>query len=272
MAIDLNTLKKAEGELNKNSAYSYGCIYKITNANNGMVYVGQTVKSPVWKRIQHHLRPAKRHSVSYIQRAIRAYGTDSFDFEIVAYANSSETLDLLENQFIKEYNSLTPNGYNLVGGGHTNRSVSEQTRETMKAAAKVKDWSYMKGRKPSQEAIDNSAKARKGKKYSAERIEQMRADRTGRRHTSEAKAKVGAFNLGKKYSEERKQNIALGMAKFWIKRVDPKTMEEKIYKCGRDLKVDGFSYVVVFRVISGYKSAKTHKGYQWVKMEKESCR
>lgn len=29
MAIDLNTLKKAEGELNKNSAYSYGSIYDL---------------------------------------------------------------------------------------------------------------------------------------------------------------------------------------------------------------------------------------------------
>ena len=38
--------------------------------------------------------------------------------DLIALADSQEELDLLEEKYIAEYNSLAPNGYNLRTGGN----------------------------------------------------------------------------------------------------------------------------------------------------------
>ena len=90
-------------------------IYKITNLINNKIYIGQTVHPN--KRWQEHQQRAKTHYDDYpIHLAINKYGAENFSFEILEW---TEQYDYEEARLIKEYNSISPNGYNLIEGGHS---------------------------------------------------------------------------------------------------------------------------------------------------------
>lgn len=83
-------------------------IYKIQNQLNGKVYIGQSIH--IEKRWQEHCRPS---SQSLIAKAIQKYGKENFSFQILKECAESE-LDKFEEKYIKQFNSLAPNGYNIV--------------------------------------------------------------------------------------------------------------------------------------------------------------
>ena len=110
-----------------------GFIYKYENKLNHKVYIGQTTDL-VNRKASH------RYKSTFVQNkfynAIRKYGWDNFDFDIIAQVEDStlekvtEVLDYLEEQFIAKYDSFN-NGYNSTAGGHCYRGkeVSEEFRE-----------------------------------------------------------------------------------------------------------------------------------------------
>ncbi len=48
-----------------------------------------------------------------LRQDIEKYGLENFDFEILDTASSKEELDRKQKDYIKKYNSLEPQGYNL---------------------------------------------------------------------------------------------------------------------------------------------------------------
>lgn len=48
-----------------------------------------------------------------IKEDIEKYGLENFEFEILDSAQSQEELDRKQKEYIKKYNSLEPQGYNL---------------------------------------------------------------------------------------------------------------------------------------------------------------
>jgi len=48
-----------------------------------------------------------------LRQDIEKYGLENFDFEIIDSASTQEDLDRKQKEYIKKYNSLEPNGYNL---------------------------------------------------------------------------------------------------------------------------------------------------------------
>lgn len=98
-----------------------GWIYKIYNDVNDKVYIGQTVRN-VERRWQEHLNNAKNHLKERkyaIYEAMNKYGIDKFHIEILKECPNNELNDY-EKAYIKEYNSVAPNGYNLTYGGDGN--------------------------------------------------------------------------------------------------------------------------------------------------------
>lgn len=98
-------------------------IYKITNLLNGKIYIGQSVD--IWKRIsEHKWRALNKGDNSYncaIHRAFRKYGIENFKFEIIEETDE-KSLDEKEIFYIKFFNSLCPNGYNIKKGGQRKES------------------------------------------------------------------------------------------------------------------------------------------------------
>ena len=89
-------------------------IYKITNLINNKAYIGQTIN--IKNRFMQHCLPIKNKvsQVSLIKLAINKYGKENFIVEELYFGpDYSEK----EKEFIKFYNTLTPNGYNLQEGG-----------------------------------------------------------------------------------------------------------------------------------------------------------
>lgn len=107
-------------------------IYKATNKINGMSYIGQTTQRLKYRKIAHKTKAFScKTKDTYFYRAIKKYGFDSFDWQILEHCDSKEELDEMEFHYIKQYNTFKPEGYNLTFGGegsvgyrHTNKTRS----------------------------------------------------------------------------------------------------------------------------------------------------
>lgn len=101
-------------------------IYKFENLINHKIYIGQS--SDIWDRYKRHKRNIDDESHQEIlYRAFRKYGFENFSFEIIESFDmyDKEQLDMLEQYYIKYYNSLKPNGYNMTPGGSIGVWVSQ---------------------------------------------------------------------------------------------------------------------------------------------------
>ena len=101
-------------------------IYCATNKYTGRKYIGQTVK-PLIQRISEHKHRAQyedHHNKFY--NAIKKYGWDAFEWEILEenpnWTNAE--LDEKEKYYINYYDTIN-NGYNILTGGN---SCSEADR------------------------------------------------------------------------------------------------------------------------------------------------
>lgn len=93
-------------------------IYKYTNKINGKFYIGQCT-NPEQRKIAHKSRAEKNDGgCPLFYRAIRKYGFDQFEFEILEILNDQKSADQAERKWIKNLNSTDPKiGYNIVAGG-----------------------------------------------------------------------------------------------------------------------------------------------------------
>ena len=107
-------------------------IYCYTNKINNKKYVGQT--NNVERRRKQHIQDSiychKGHETSYnlpFHAAIRKYGIDNFIFEIIEIIDTEDwsKVNELESAYIKTFDTLCPNGYNLQAQGRTNRGLNK---------------------------------------------------------------------------------------------------------------------------------------------------
>ncbi len=105
-------------------------IYKITNTINNKSYIGQSIR-PIEQRFKRHINDALNNVLdTHFARAIRKYGANSFKLELIDTAETQEELNLKEQKYIREYNSIE-NGYNETDalnkcGGNTYQSKTNE--------------------------------------------------------------------------------------------------------------------------------------------------
>ena len=110
-----------------------GYIYKITNKIDNKIYVGQTIRD-VEERWKAHLH--KGSKCRYLSAAIKKYGVDNFDFQLVCITFDNQLNDM-EIKYIEKYNSLVPNGYNLKMGGNSGTHHAETKQKISEALKKI---------------------------------------------------------------------------------------------------------------------------------------
>lgn len=135
----------------------YGVIYKITNKQNGKIYIGQTTKKNGFngrysyrgvgiERVYNHHRVHKEKKLYYndhLLKSIKKYGFDSFAVDkIFDFAFSKEELDIKEKSYIRMYNSdLSKFGYNKDDGGSSfsfnEEVINKIIQDRMKTSNKV---------------------------------------------------------------------------------------------------------------------------------------
>jgi hypothetical protein len=84
-------------------------IYKTSNLITCKSYIGKHTTS--------NLEDGYLGSGKILGRSIKKHGIENFKKEILCYCNSRKELNEKERELIKEHNTLSPNGYNLLKGG-----------------------------------------------------------------------------------------------------------------------------------------------------------
>lgn len=126
--------KVSRGFLFMNEEYRFGKIYKITNKINGKSYIGQTVRDLKY-RLTEHLKP--NSSCNALSRAVEKYGRENFYIETLGIF-LEDLLNLAEIAAIKEHNTITPNGYNIMEGGNASKLSDETKAKISKALTGIK--------------------------------------------------------------------------------------------------------------------------------------
>jgi hypothetical protein len=169
-----------------------GHIYKIINTENDKVYIGQTRTHRKNKgkyrffgyigRFKDHISEAinntKKNQCTYLNNAIRK-NHENFKVHLLEICDIKD-LDEREIYYIKHFNSIYPNGYNLTKGG--------------------KDVSKLKIEK---ESLNSGKKSR-----------------LGRKHTQETKDKIktsllNSFSLKPKKSENELKRISNTIKQYY---------------------------------------------------------
>jgi group I intron endonuclease len=118
-----------------------GYIYKITNIKNNKCYIGVTSKKDVNERWAAHKSSIKRGiGCPLLMKAFKKYGENSFKFEVLIICFDEDVFKF-ENEYIRKYNSSSPNGYNVVQGGKIGMSFlgmkhSEETKKKISEKSK----------------------------------------------------------------------------------------------------------------------------------------
>lgn len=97
-------------------------IYKATNKINGKSYIGQTInyKNRLWQ----HRRCYEKEDCKF-HDAIKEFGFDNFEWEVIETCERKEEADNLERKYIELFDSYR-NGYNENKGsvgGHNAKSI-----------------------------------------------------------------------------------------------------------------------------------------------------
>lgn len=151
-------------------------IYKITNNINNKCYVGQTVRTVDIRYKEHFTKYSKNSKYkSALYNAMEKYGKENFSVNTIEECDCLSNLNEREIFWIKELNTLAPNGYNLKTGGSSGGNLSEITKQ------KIREKHL-------------------GKKASKETRLKLRNSHLGHKHTIETKKKLSAINKGKKPS------------------------------------------------------------------------
>ena len=182
-----------------------GYIYVVQNKVNNKKYIGQSQQKDINSRWSSH-KNLKHNTVGQILlNAYKKYGIDNFTYKIICICFDEDT-NKYEKEYIKKYNTIYPNGYNLLQGGD-NHKHNEYTKKIISEKLKgVNNPNF--GIKKTQEEIKKMSERMKGKNHPC---------------------------FGKKFTEEEKQ-----------KRIDryknnPKTREQisnsliEYYKKNKDI-------------------------------------
>jgi hypothetical protein len=102
-------------------------IYMIRHRESGQTYIGRSVH--VTERWTQHCSAARtKKTNNHIENAIRKHGEDAFEWKLLVSA-PARLHALLEAQFIGDWQTWSPNGYNV--GGTTGGFVPLALRATM---------------------------------------------------------------------------------------------------------------------------------------------
>ena len=102
------TIVRTNGDLTVVLPTPQTYFYRFVCIPTAKSYIGRT-NSPV-RRIQEHLSGS---GSPLLLQALVDYGLSSFTIELLDSSNAPELLDIIEDHYIKKYDSLHPNGFNL---------------------------------------------------------------------------------------------------------------------------------------------------------------
>jgi group I intron endonuclease len=201
-------------------------IYKIVNALNGRMYIGQSV-NPTYRAKRHFW---KNNGCVKLRHAVEKYGRDNFSFSVLCWCIDKSDANEVEELLIA-LGDTRDSGYNITPGGfgtgvgrdnpffgksHTTelkaKLAAKKLGKPMAAATREKIANANRNRTMS-EATKDKLRAREKSELCSERTA---AANKARVWSEESKAKLVVHNTGRKMSGESKAKIAAAnKARIW---------------------------------------------------------
>ena len=110
-------------------------IYKITNTENGKVYIGQTVQKNPKMRWYQHCADARNGKDSHLCSSMRKYGIDKFLWEVIDTVTTLDQLNEKEAYWLDYFKQFTE-CYNIRDAGG-NKLHNPESIEKMRSAQKA---------------------------------------------------------------------------------------------------------------------------------------
>lgn len=271
-----------------------GRIYIISNSINDKKYIGQTVQS-LNSRWAGHVFDSSRKNTA-IAKAILKYSPENFNIELLEDNIPYAELDKKEIEYIKKYDTVSPNGYNLSHGGQSFKTeedlqlMSERVKgEKNPMYGKVGELNPFYGKSHTDEYKENSSKRAKEwydnlpseekdkienrlRKTRMEMMQTIGSGMKGKNHTDDSKNRIREKMLGRIDSNETIEKKRMNSTKNkYVDMVDKDTGE--ILKTFTSMN-EGARYIVslgkypkakgseISSTCSGNK--KTAYGYKWI--------
>lgn len=144
-------------------------VYQHKNKINGKVYIGITKRIP---ELRWGNDGANYKSSPHFYSAIKKYGWNNFEHNILFENLSKDEACLKEKELIKEFNSMNRKfGYNSTSGGEFSFEMSEESRQK-KSKAMLGNKNGL-GKPCSKEKARKISEAQKGKKLSEEHKQKL---------------------------------------------------------------------------------------------------
>ena len=179
-------------------------VYKYTSPS-GKVYVGQTYNETMRK--YYHTYAAIKYGKTPFQKAIRKYGIENFEYEVIVSGVPHYMIGAFEKYWINYFKS-NEIGYNCTVGGDGVVCPTKEVREKISITSK--------GRHHSEEAKKAIGDAFRGKKLTEEHKQKLRKPKTLEHAAKVGKAiskKVKCIEADTVYESIYEANISVGLKK-----------------------------------------------------------
>ncbi len=148
-------------------------IYSLIHRDTGACYVGSSTN--IRRRMYQHFTVSQKPATGRIHRAIKFYGSQAFDLELLERCQKGELLSR-ERFYIALLGAALEDGFNTLPDPTVHPhlfSCSDVTRKRMSAA-------------------------KRGKKLTAEHVQKIITNNLGRKRSAETCAKIGDVHRGRK--------------------------------------------------------------------------
>jgi group I intron endonuclease len=198
----------------------YYFVYLTTNKINGKQYVGSHTTRNLNDGYLGSGRP-------YLQNAFKKYGIENFERKILKECKTIKEARLLEEQYINEYNTLVPNGYNISPTGGTNEYGGKHSLESRRKISESLKGKF-KGRKFTDEWRKKLSEAKKD-------FKPWNVGKAPYEWTDEMKETKRKNSIGEKNNMYGKQIYNVWVEKYGKDKAD-KRFEEYKEKMSKSLK------------------------------------
>jgi len=203
-----------------------GKIYKITNKENGSIYIGCTINS-LEKRFGEHLsRCFSSTHKSKLYNSMKKYGQENFTIELIEECDLSVIYET-EKKYVEQYDSYN-NGLNSTFGGEGCLGYTHSSEIRQKISENTKNGNSHKG-KTYEELYGDRADEEKEKRKTAASWNKMTKEERNIRVNNIKNASRKNSKYGVELVREIKQKIIEGVKIKELKQIYPQVYDNFFY-------------------------------------------
>lgn len=209
-------------------------IYRILNIITKKCYIGETKSKNVQTRWEQHKRTIENNKgCPALRDAIKKYGIENFNFNVLIICFDNDRFKY-EIEYIKKYNTIVPNGYNITkggeGGGFQGKKHTEKVKNIIKKQLKEK---YINNPKLKNEISERNT-------IIMQNEEIRNKIKNGMKNSEKLKKAIKEKRIGnykkKSLDKETKNKISESLKKYYVSSINNEINIEKHRKIMAKIK------------------------------------